>query len=37
MHVLHTYERMGAAAIFFEDQVSPKRCGHMAGKQLMPA
>lgn len=36
VHVLHTYERMGAAAIFFEDQVSPKRCGHMAGKQLMP-
>jgi 2,3-dimethylmalate lyase len=37
VHVLHTYERMGAAAIFFEDQLSPKRCGHMAGKQLMPA
>jgi 2,3-dimethylmalate lyase len=36
VHVLHTYERMGAAAIFFEDQLSPKRCGHMAGKQLMP-
>jgi 2,3-dimethylmalate lyase len=36
VHVLHTYERMGAGAIFFEDQVSPKRCGHMAGKQLMP-
>ena len=36
VHVLHTYERMGAEAIFFEDQVSPKRCGHMAGKLLMP-
>jgi 2-methylisocitrate lyase-like PEP mutase family enzyme len=36
VHVLHTYERMGADAIFFEDQVSPKRCGHMAGKQVMP-
>ena len=36
VHVLHTYERLGAGAIFFEDQVSPKRCGHMAGKQLMP-
>jgi 2-methylisocitrate lyase-like PEP mutase family enzyme len=26
---------MGAQALFFEDQVSPKRCGHIAGKQLL--
>jgi 2-methylisocitrate lyase-like PEP mutase family enzyme len=30
------YERMGASALFFEDQVAPKRCGHMAGKVLVP-
>lgn len=29
------YERLGASAIFFEDQVAPKRCGHMAGKVLV--
>jgi len=32
-----TYERMGAAALFIEDQVAPKRCGHMAGKDVIPA
>lgn len=37
VHLLHTYERMGVQAIFMEDQVSPKRCGHMAGKQVVPA
>jgi 2,3-dimethylmalate lyase len=36
VHVLHTYERLGAQAVFFEDQVSPKRCGHIAGKALLP-
>jgi 2-methylisocitrate lyase-like PEP mutase family enzyme len=36
VHLLHTYERMGVQAIFMEDQVSPKRCGHMAGKQVVP-
>jgi len=33
---MRTYERLGAAAIFIEDQVSPKRCGHMAGKSVVP-
>jgi 2,3-dimethylmalate lyase len=32
---MRTYERLGASAIFFEDQVAPKRCGHMAGKVLV--
>src|SRR3989440_4540525 len=32
-----SYEAMGASAIFIEDQVSPKRCGHMSGKQVVPA
>lgn len=34
---IRTYERMGVAAIFIEDQVSPKRCGHMAGKTVVAA
>jgi len=29
-------ERAGASAIQLEDQVWPKRCGHMAGKQVIP-
>jgi len=32
---VRTFERAGAAAIQLEDQVLPKRCGHMAGKQLV--
>jgi 2-methylisocitrate lyase-like PEP mutase family enzyme len=35
VHTLHTYERIGAQAIFIEDQVTPKRCGHMAGKAIV--
>lgn len=31
------YERAGAAAVIFEDQVWPKRCGHMQGKEVIPA
>lgn len=31
------YERAGAAAIQIEDQSWPKRCGHMDGKQVIPA
>jgi 2-methylisocitrate lyase-like PEP mutase family enzyme len=26
----------GAAGVFLEDQVWPKKCGHMAGKQVVP-
>lgn len=29
-------ERMGAAALFIEDQTYPKRCGHMGGKSVVP-
>ncbi|MEM2141140.1 isocitrate lyase/PEP mutase family protein [Nitrososphaera sp.] len=29
-------ESFGAAGIFLEDQVWPKRCGHMAGKDVIP-
>ncbi len=31
------YERAGLAGMFLEDQVFPKRCGHMAGKDVIPA
>src|SRR5437764_10402467 len=30
------YDRLGASALFLEDQKSPKRCGHMEGKQVIP-
>jgi len=30
------YERVGVAAIHIEDQVWPKKCGHMEGKQVIP-
>ena len=36
MRTMREFERAGVAAIFFEDQVSPKRCGHMSGKQVIP-
>lgn len=31
------FEKAGASAIQLEDQLAPKRCGHMAGKQVVPA
>jgi 2-methylisocitrate lyase-like PEP mutase family enzyme len=31
-----TYARAGAAAIQIEDQAWPKRCGHTAGKEVLP-
>lgn len=31
------YERSGAAALHIEDQVFPKRCGHLDGKDLIEA
>src|SRR6201985_2465770 len=30
------YERRGVAAIHIEDQVSPKRCGHLDDKEIVP-
>jgi 2-methylisocitrate lyase-like PEP mutase family enzyme len=35
--MMRAYERAGVAAVFIEDQVSPKRCGHMDGKRIIPA
>jgi len=37
VHTVHAYERLGVAALQIEDQRWPKRCGHMAGKVLVPA
>ncbi|MGH7900047.1 MAG: isocitrate lyase/PEP mutase family protein, partial [Candidatus Binatia bacterium] len=34
---VETYEAMGVAGIVLEDQRSPKRCGHMAGKSVIDA
>jgi methylisocitrate lyase len=31
------FENAGAAGLFLEDQVFPKRCGHMEGKQVIQA
>ena len=33
---IQSYERAGVAAVHLEDQVIPKRCGHLAGKQVVP-
>jgi 2-methylisocitrate lyase-like PEP mutase family enzyme len=33
---VRAYERAGVAAIHIEDQQWPKRCGHLAGKSLIP-
>ena len=35
VHTVHRLEQIGAQALFFEDQISPKRCGHIAGKALV--
>src|SRR5256885_4658916 len=35
-HTVNVYEQMGVSAIFIEDQRPPKRCGHMAGKEVVP-
>lgn len=35
MQTVREYERAGAAALHLEDQLWPKRCGFMAGKQVI--
>ena len=34
---VRSYERAGLAGIQLEDQTFPKRCGHLAGKEVVPA
>ncbi len=36
-HVVQLFEEAGVVGINIEDQVSPKRCGHMRGKELIEA
>ena len=36
IRTVQMWEAAGATGIFLEDQVWPKRCGHMAGKQVVP-
>jgi carboxyvinyl-carboxyphosphonate phosphorylmutase len=37
IRTVREFEKAGVAGLFIEDQVSPKRCGHMEGKQVIPA
>jgi 2-methylisocitrate lyase-like PEP mutase family enzyme len=36
-YVVRAYEKIGVSALFIEDQVAPKRCGHLSGKRVVPA
>ncbi len=36
IRTVELWEQAGATGMFLEDQVWPKRCGHMAGKQVVP-
>jgi 2-methylisocitrate lyase-like PEP mutase family enzyme len=36
VRTVREFERAGAAGVLLEDQVTPKRCGHFAGKQVIP-
>ena len=35
IRTVHEFEAAGVAAVHLEDQVSPKRCGHIQGKELV--
>jgi methylisocitrate lyase len=37
MHMVRTFEDAGAAAVHIEDQVLPKKCGHLNDKKLADA
>ena len=36
IRTVRAYEDAGVAALHLEDQVAPKKCGHMGGKQVIP-
>jgi 2-methylisocitrate lyase-like PEP mutase family enzyme len=36
VRTVREFERTGVAAIHIEDQVTPKRCGHLDGKEVIP-
>src|SRR5713226_53723 len=35
IRAVQAFERAGVAAIHIEDQVTPKRCGHLEGKEVI--
>lgn len=35
VRTVREYERVGVAAIHIEDQITPKRCGHLDGKEVI--
>ena len=37
VRTVREFERLGAAAIHLEDQLSPKKCGHYSGQELISA
>ena len=37
VRTVREYEKAGVAGLHIEDQVAPKKCGHIAGKQVIPA
>jgi 2-methylisocitrate lyase-like PEP mutase family enzyme len=37
MRTIVEFETTGVAAVHIEDQVTPKKCGHYSGKQLVPS
>lgn len=36
IRTVREFERAGVAAIHIEDQITPKRCGHLDGKEVIP-
>jgi len=36
IRTIHDYEQAGVAGLHLEDQLLPKRCGHLDGKQVIP-
>lgn len=36
VRAVREFEKIGVAAVQIEDQVLPKKCGHLSGKQLIP-
>ena len=36
IHTVRAYEQAGVAGLHLEDQVMPKKCGHMSGKVVVP-
>jgi len=36
IRTVREFEKIGVAGLFIEDQLFPKRCGHMEGKKVIP-